>query len=143
MIGKAEWFERRKYLGWGLHPKTWQGYAYIAAFIAPFAAFQALPFWDAPTRIVVTAVWLSVLFFDILHIMATLKKDEMETRIEAISERNAAWAMVAVIVAGILYQSWTSAMTQEPSIDWFLAGALAAGAMAKTLSNVILEKRGV
>lgn len=143
MIGKAEWFERRKYGGWGLHPTAWQGYAYFAAFIAPFAVFQAMPFWDVPTRIGATVAWLSVLTLDVLHIMATLKKDEMETRIEALSERNAAWAMVAVLIIGLLYQLWTGAMRKELSVDWFLAGALAAGVVAKTLSNYILGRRGV
>ena len=29
MIGKPEWFERRKYLGWGIHPKTKEGWIYL------------------------------------------------------------------------------------------------------------------
>ena len=28
MIGKSEWFNLRKYGGWGINPKTWQGYIY-------------------------------------------------------------------------------------------------------------------
>jgi len=27
MIGNPEWFQRRKYGGWGIFPKTWQGWA--------------------------------------------------------------------------------------------------------------------
>lgn len=30
MIAQKEWFGRRKYTGWGVTPKTWQGWVYIA-----------------------------------------------------------------------------------------------------------------
>lgn len=141
MIGKAEWFGRRKYTGWGLTPKTWQGWAYIAAFIVPLAVFQALPFWDAQTRILATGVWMAVLLLDVFHIMATMKKDERETKIEALSERNAAWAMIAAIMVGILYQTWSSVPQKEPQIDGFLIAALVAGLVAKALSNIYLERK--
>ena len=44
MFGKSEWF-RPKAIGWGLHPITWQGWAYSLAWIgviaAPFVALVA------------------------------------------------------------------------------------------------------
>ena len=87
MIGKPEWFERRKYGGWGFHPKTWQGYVYMAIFFIPYIVFQALPFWSMEIRLYVTAAWLFILLIDAVHIMTTLKRDEREFKIEAISER--------------------------------------------------------
>ena len=33
VLAKPEWFGRRKYTGWGLTPKTWQGWAYVLGFI--------------------------------------------------------------------------------------------------------------
>lgn len=143
MIGKAEWFERRKYGGWGLHPKTWQGWVYIAVFMLPFIAFQALPWWDVKMRVYVTLGWLALLLLDVVHIMITLKRDELEYKIEAISERNAAWVMVAIITAGVLYQVFQSSMTQSMHVDWFLVAALFGGVIAKSVSNIVLEKRGV
>lgn len=32
MIGKKEWF-RKKTFGWGLTPKTWQGWVYVAVLL--------------------------------------------------------------------------------------------------------------
>ena len=44
MIGKPSWFQRRKYGGWGLFPRVWQGWAYLVVavglfLLAPAAAF--------------------------------------------------------------------------------------------------------
>ncbi len=43
MLGKPEWFERRKYSGWGLTPKTWQGWAYIALMALPVLVMPVIP----------------------------------------------------------------------------------------------------
>ncbi|MBN2567729.1 hypothetical protein JXB02_06630 [Candidatus Woesearchaeota archaeon] len=140
MIGRPEWFTRRKYGGWGLYPKTWQGWAYIAAFMVPFIIFQALPYWDVTTRTAVTVGWLALLMLDTFHIMARLKKDEREYRIEAIAERNAAYAMVGFIIIGILWQLASSSLRQAPEVDWFLIAALFGGLIAKAISNLVLER---
>jgi len=143
MIGKPEWFERRKYGGWGLHPKTWQGWLYLALIILPFIVFHSLPFWDVKTRMVITIIWVGFLLLDITHIMVALKRDEREFKIEAMSERNAAWMMILVLVLGILYQIITSALQQKIMVDWFLVVALFGGMFAKTFSNMILEKKAL
>ena len=78
MIGKAEWFERRKYGGWGLSIKTWQGGVYIAAILIPFMIFQALPYWSEKTRLIVTGIWIIFLSLDVIDIIILLKKDERE-----------------------------------------------------------------
>lgn len=143
MIGKPEWFKRRKYGGWGICPCSWQGIVYIILLLVPFAVFQALPFWDIKTRIYVTIGWLVFLFFDVSHIMVSLRRDERESKIEALSERNAAWIMVFVLIVGILYQVITSALQQTLKVDLFLVAALFLGMIIKTLSNIIYERRAL
>ena len=141
MIGKSEWFQRRKYGGWGISPKTWQGWFYLFLILIPFAVFQALPFWDVRTRLYVTIGWLFFLGFDINHIMLTLKRDEREHKIEALSERNAAWIMALLLIVGTLYQVITSALQQKLVVDWFLIAALFAGMVVKTISNLVYERK--
>ena len=141
MIGNPKWFERRKYGGWGIHPKRWQGYVYLAIVLIPFIVFQALPYWDIKTRIYVTVGWIAFLLLDTTHIMVALKRDERELKIEALSERNAAWVMVLILALGILYQVISSALQQKLAVDWFLVTALFGGMLVKTISNVVLERR--
>jgi hypothetical protein len=143
MIGKAEWFKQRKYSGWGIVPKTWQGYAYIAAILVPIAIFQALPYWSAQTRAYVTIGWAVLIAIDVFHIMITLKRDEREYKIEAMAERNAAWAMILAIVVGIAYQTITSGNNQTFAVDIFLIIALCAGLAAKLISNIAYERRAL
>ena len=139
MFGKQEWFKRRKYGGWGLYPATWQGWVYVGIFMVPLMVFHALPYWTDHVRIAVTTVWLGVLFLDTLHIMTTLKRDEREYKIEAMAERNASWVMVFVVMIGVLYQVFTSAVREKPEIDPFLIAVLIGGLLAKSISNIIYE----
>ena len=141
MIGKAEWFKRRKYGGWGVSPKTWQGWVYVVAVLLPFIVFQALPFWNTTTRIAVTVFWLVFLMVDVNHIMMTLRRDEREHKIEAIAERNAAWFMAMVLVIGVVYQIISSALAQDLQVNWFMVVALFGGAIVKTISNIKLERK--
>jgi len=141
MIGKPEWFQRRKYGGWGITPKSWQGWLYMAAVLVPFAIFQALPFWSTKVRVIVTALWAAFLVADVTHIMIQMKRDERELLHEALAERNALWAMMLVIVLGLLYQLITTSLAERPQIDPILVAALIAGVVAKSISNIYLEKR--
>lgn len=143
MIGKPEWFERRKYGGWGLRPKTWQGWVYIVVVLIPYVIFQSLQYWDNNTRIIVTLAWLGFLLLDTFHIMITLKRDEREHKIEAIAERNAAWTMMIIIVLGILYEGITSALQQKLMVNVFLIAALFGGMIVKAISNIVLERRAL
>ena len=141
MIGKPEWFARRKYGGWGIMPKTWQGWVYIAIVLIPFAIFEALPFWSLKTRIIVMVVWALFLLIDVTHIMVTLPKDEREKKHEAIAERNALWVMMLVLVVAILYQMMRSALTKTLQVDYFIIAAVFAGLIAKGITNIYLDKR--
>lgn len=142
MIGNPKWFSRRKYGGWGLYPKTWQGWVYVAAIILPLLVFQLFKM-DSGLTTIITIAWVGVFAIDTIHIMIKLKKDEMETKIEALAERNAAWAMVAAIAVGVGYQVARSAVTGTQEIDYFLIATLFAGLIAKAATNIYLEKKGV
>src|SRR5690606_9342142 len=135
-----DWFERRKYGGWGVSPKSWQGWVYIAFILIPFMVFQALPFWTMETRMIVTVVWMVFLFADLIPVMINLKRDEREYKIEAIAERNAAWFMSLVLVIGIFYEVVRSSLNQEISVNIFLIIALLGGAIVKSISNYKLER---
>lgn len=142
MIGKPEWFKRRKYGGWGIFPKTWQGWVYIAAIIVPFMIFNALPFWSEKTKMIATLIWLAFLAIDVAHIMIKMKKDEREKLHEAIAERNALWVMIAVIVIGIGYQTARASVLQDfTNVDWFLIAALFAAVIAKAITNIYLDRK--
>lgn len=142
MIAKKEWFKRRKYCGWGVSPKCFQGWFYIFVLIGGFVIFQIFPFWSMELRLYVTLIWLVFLFLDIIPVMIFLKKDELEEKIEAISERNAAWFMSIVLVIGILHEVLKSVLEERVVINWFIVIALFGGAIIKTISNIVLEKRG-
>jgi hypothetical protein len=140
MIARKDWFERRKYGGWGVSPKSWQGWVYIAFILIPFMVFQALPFWTMQTRMTITIIWMVFLFADLIPVMINLKRDEREYKIEAISERNAAWFMSLVLVIGVFYEVVRSSLNQELSVNIFLILALLGGAIVKSISNYKLER---
>ncbi|PIU22423.1 MAG: hypothetical protein COT14_01205 [Candidatus Diapherotrites archaeon CG08_land_8_20_14_0_20_30_16] len=140
MIGKPEWFTRRKYLGWGIYPKTWQGWVYIIIFIAIFAIFQLIPFWSLHIKLIVTTIWIAILLADVIHIMLKLKKDERDKKHEAIADRNALWVLLGVLIVGILYQSITSALQNIPlEVDYFLVAALLAAVLIRAFTNYYLD----
>jgi hypothetical protein len=143
MIAKKEWFKRRKYGGWGVSPRTWQGWVYIAFILIPFMIFQAIPAWSEKSRLIVTGVWIGFLFIDIIPVMVNLKRDEREFKIEAMAERNAAWFMSLVLAIGIFYEIVRSALNETISVNVFLVIALFGGAIVKTISNVIYERRKI
>jgi hypothetical protein len=143
LIAKSSWFKRRKYGGWGLTPNTWQGWLYITIIIGVFTLFQALPFWDDTIRMTATIIWLVFLFVDLTPLMIAVKKDELEYKIEAIAERNAAWAMSLILVFGLLYESILASMEGEIYINWIIATALIGGATIKSITNLYLEKKGL
>ena len=143
MIAKSSWFTRRKYGGWGLVPKNKQGWLYLALIIAPFVLFQALPYWSDSTRTYVTIGWLIFLFADLIPIMLTVKRDELEYKIEAIAERNAAWVMSLILVLGVLYESISASLQGEIRVNWFIVAALLGGAIIKSVTNYYYEKKGL
>ena len=142
MIAKNDWFKRRKYCGWGVSPKSLKGWLYIFSVIGVLLLFHIFPYWSIKFRIYITILWLIFLFLDIFPVMISLKKDELEMKIEAISERNAAWFMSSILVIAIIHEVIMSAFREDFSINLFIIIALFGGAIVKTISNIVLEKRG-
>lgn len=143
MIAKSEWFKRRKYAGWGVSPKNWKGWIYIALVMFPFIVFQSLPYWNTEVRLYATVAWILFLMLDITPIMVTPDRDERERKNEAVAERNAAWFMVMILVIALTYQVISSALQQALEINWFIVVALFGGALIKTITNVYLDRRGL
>lgn len=141
MIGKAEWFQRRKYGGWGLQPKTWQGWVYIACFILPLLIFHILPFWSTQLRLIVTGFWALLLIIDTLDIMRKLNLDERERFHEAIAERNALWGVLVVLVIGMGYDLITNGLNERIYVNPFIAAALIVAVIIKAVSNIYLDRK--
>ncbi|MGV8151523.1 MAG: hypothetical protein ACP5OG_00425 [Candidatus Nanoarchaeia archaeon] len=142
VIAKPEWFKRRKYGGWGVVPKTKQGWIYLALVLIPFIILQSIPYISANIKLVITGAWLVFLCVDIFDVMIRMKQDEREKIHEAIAERNALWAIMIVLVVGVGYQVARSTVLQTTSeIDWFLIAALFIGLGVKAISNIYLDKK--
>ena len=75
MIGKVEWFKKKSF-GWGLTPKTWQGWTYVLVFIVLLIFLQFLS--DYFTRAVMTFVLIGLFVADSIHITIQMKKMEKE-----------------------------------------------------------------
>lgn len=106
MIGKPEWFTY-KVFGWGIMPRTWQGFAYV--FISMFIAGIIIL---APVTIIVK-VWLlgifvGAIFLDALHIMIQLQSyhDERQNYHQLIIEKNVSFAAASAVIGGILFQTY-------------------------------------
>ncbi|HSV94633.1 MAG TPA: hypothetical protein VLH94_01470 [Spirochaetia bacterium] len=140
MIGKPQWFKVRKYGGWGLTPATKQGWAYIGAFILIVLAVQNLPLSQA-IKTAITTILGVLLCLDVLDIMFHLKKDEREVIHEAISERNASWAMIATMVVIFAYKSISTALNGGNNIDTIMLIPLFIGVVAKGLTYFYLKNK--
>lgn len=76
MFGKPAWFIPKAF-GWGIHPVTWQGWVWLAGWLAvmllPYAVFLS----DKPTRWTEGFIWLTamaaVMIFDVWQILAAMK----------------------------------------------------------------------
>lgn len=141
MIGKPEWFQRRKYGGWGVFPKTRQGWVYLAVLLAGFALIQAIPLPGEWTKTVLMALWAGLFCLDLIHIMVAMPRDERDRLHEAIAERNALWVMVAALAVGFAYRAAQSATAGQVYVDPVIVAALVAGLVAKAASNLYLDRK--
>lgn len=142
MIAQATWFTRRKYTGWGVSPNTWQGFLYIVAIAGIATGIQMLPVTES-TKIISTGVLVAFICIDVLQVMAKLKLDELEQKMEAIAERNAAWAMVASTVLTVLYVSTVGKEMKGIDLVPVIILPIITGVIVKGITNYILEKRGI
>lgn len=141
VIGKAEWFRIRKYGGWGIHPKTWQGWIYLIVvgllLLIPLYAFK----FDSKMSQIITGVWAVFLLIDVIDIMIHLKKDEREEKHEAISDRNAVWGIVSILAIGLVFETSYYAMQGIVKFNYVAFVALMIGAAIKTGTFIYLDRR--
>jgi cobalamin synthase len=142
MIGKAKWFTRRKYLGWGLMPITWQGWAYTAVMVLPLVV---MPFFQVnEITLGLIVAWFVVFGLDMILIMAKVPRDERDAFHEAIAERNALWAIVCTLAVGtafVIAQETARGADpfSNPAVSVILA-AIIAGLIVKAITNIYLDK---
>ncbi len=141
MIGKAKWFQRRKYSGWGLTPKTWQGWAYVGAFIAIGGLIQILPLGNVKYNFYATLALVAVILIDVGIMMVQIPMDEREREHEAKAERNAMWTTLLVLILGLGWQVISSIDQATPAIDPVIIIAIIAAVLAKSLSNLYLDHK--
>ena len=100
MIGKPEWFTYR-IAGWGIRPKTKEGWTYTGIFLALILAITYLPIPEnIKTYLIGTIVALLVI--DSLHIMMQLPKvhDERQNYHQLLIERNVSFmAVISIIIS--------------------------------------------
>ena len=76
MIGRKEWFTTKRLVGVGLTPVRWQGWVYLAVFLAGILSLQYLSdlcHLKLETRLLLIFGWLAIALADMLHIWITLK----------------------------------------------------------------------
>lgn len=141
MIGKPQWFTRRKWAGWGLFPITWQGWVYLVLFVAAIFGTQFIS-TDEKTRMIALGIVGAILVLDTIDIMVRMKKDERETFHEALAERNALWTIIFVLAVGVAYQAAQSTVTAGTfTVDPVIIIAIFAGLLVKAISNYRLDKK--
>lgn len=106
MIGQPEWFKYRTF-GWGLSPKTWQGWVYLGVFALLLGFVTAVTF-NSAIKLWVYAILLGVLMLDVIHIMTKMDKvmDERENYHQLIIERNCSFAAIVALSGVAIYQAY-------------------------------------
>lgn len=140
MIGKPQWFIRRKYTGWGLTPKTWQGWVYILGFcVAPLLLVSALSF-DEEVKLTAIGIWVGVILADVIHVMLSIKVDERERLHEAIADRNALWSIMLMLTLAMVVYAVRNPGSQVPSEVWPIIVALFGGLAVRVVSFLWLSR---
>lgn len=144
MIGKPEWFTYRIF-GWGIAPRKWQGFAYIAAIISILIAVMELT--PMQYKMWAFGAVLIVMIADTLHIMTQLSKthDERENLHQLIIERNCSFAAIAALIGVALYQTYerVGTLVSQNQIPFDISIAIVLGAMllTKIVSTVYVKTK--
>lgn len=138
MIGNPRWFEIRKY-GWGLKPKTWQGWVYVVANTIIPLLFLLLPI-SANAKMTLVGIWLLITLIDSTDIMIRMQKDEREIINEALAERNVSWFVIFSLTAIIVYQIIQSMFLQNSMINIPIITIVFGALIIKALTYWHLDK---
>ncbi|MBW2972683.1 hypothetical protein KY359_06620 [Candidatus Woesearchaeota archaeon] len=144
MIGKPEWFTYRIF-GWGIRPKTWQGWVYLAVVAAVVGFLSAITFNEV-LKAWIYGILLAVFILDTLHIMTKLGKvhDERENYHQLLIERNCSFAAIVALVGVALYQTYQNRAIMETLVlpfDYSILVVLGAMVLAKVVSYFYVKRR--
>jgi hypothetical protein len=106
MIGKPEWFTYRIF-GWGVRPRTWQGWVYLAVVAALMGLISFLPLANI-IHMWCFGILVGIVVLDVILIMTQLDKvhDEREKLQQMIIERNCSFAAITTLSAIGIFQSF-------------------------------------
>ena len=141
MIGKPGWFTYR-FAGWGLQPRTWQGWVYVAGFAAAFVLISLLP---VPDRAKTWCIWIlaGLALLDVLDLMIRMgaHHDERERFHQLIIERNCSFAAIAALVGAGAFQAWQhrAAIGSGLPFDPWIIVVLGVMAMTKLASTLYVR----
>jgi len=135
MIGKPEWFTYRIF-GWGVGPKTWQGWAYLGAVAASMGLIKLMPIANA-IRMWCFGILVGLVVLDVIHIMTQLDKvhDEREKLQQMIIERNCSFAAVVALVAIAAFQAFKNRHLAGHQIDDSILIVLVVMVVTKIIST--------
>ncbi|MBN2142332.1 hypothetical protein JW711_03290 [Candidatus Woesearchaeota archaeon] len=147
MIGKAEWFKYRMF-GWGVAPKTWQGWVYVAAAALILGLATSMTATGAIPPAIVGVVF-AIFVADILHVMVQLPRvsDERENMHQLIIERNCSFAAIAALLGMAAWQSyqnkalWIGTSSMGIPFDTSIAVVLAAMLVTKIASAAYVKMK--
>lgn len=135
MIGNPNWFNIRKYSGWGLTPNCWQGWLYTLLIVSPIIIVSKIGLNQNFINIF-SLIWIALVLIDVLHMMSRIKKDERERLHEALADRNALWFMMFILVIAVLYDAFFN-----QSINYLLLIAVLGAMLAKSLTHFYLRDK--
>jgi hypothetical protein len=143
MLGRPEWFTYRL-AGWGLAPRTWQGWAYICGAMALWGLIRLLPLTEG-VRDALSFTVVGLLVMDVISIWARMgsRHDERERLHQLMIERNCSVAAVLAVLAAMVYQTWRSAPIAGDRIpfDPVLIGILGVMAVTKLVSTLYVRAK--
>jgi hypothetical protein len=140
LFARPEWFGRRKYTGWGVSIRTWQGGVYVGAMISLVVLLSALVDITHGYSLYVAGIVFLIFIIEMLYVMTHLNLDERERMHEAIAERNALWGIMMVLIAGVIFELIHSGLRDGAYVNPFVAGALIVGVIIKSATNFWLDK---
>lgn len=140
MIGKPEWFTYRIF-GWGVRPKTWEGWVYLlaAVFIAVGLAFLPIPL---EYKTIAMFAFVGILVLDVIVIMTQLDKhhDERERMHQLIIERNCSFAAIVALAVIAAYQAAQNVGKIMP-VDVSILIVLAVMVVVKIVSTIYVKTK--
>ena len=146
MIGKAHWFKYRTF-GWGLAPRTWEGWVYVAIAAFLMAGTLAMGINDK-TKMWIFAIIMVIFVVDVLVIMTQLPKvtDERENYHQLVIERNCSFAAIVALLAIAIYQTYQNTgflQSQNGTLPFDLSIVIVLGVMlvTKVVSTIYVKAK--